>query len=294
MIKSIYTFVFLMLSGVVSLWAQPSIGLIEVRAAVLLHPKMRDYYFSLSRFRRESPQNIPLSPAEWEQEMRLKFDELYATLQKLTHEQNSQRKSLDPKLLEIAASVSPEMVLAEQVRLVEEYDKAYVNRRREAVSMIRNWFLDETETLSVFRDIVAEIMDTANSVGEALDLPLVIRTNILGSDSLPSVQEDRLNQKNFMAFTLPGQLWNQTSAHPYGILDYYQGNFSSASTLSERLLASPVLKGAVDLTPLVIARIWQRIPSEIDLPQTMVYLYESLVAMKLGDRHLVLLPEVQL
>jgi hypothetical protein len=226
--------------------------------------------------------------------MRLKFDELYATLQKLTHEQNSQRKSLDPKLLEIAASVSPEMVLAEQVRLVEEYDKAYVNRRREAVSMIRNWFLDETETLSVFRDIVAEIMDTANSVGEALDLPLVIRTNILGSDSLPSVQEDRLNQKNFMAFTLPGQLWNQTSAHPYGILDYYQGNFSSASTLSERLLASPVLKGAVDLTPLVIARIWQRIPSEIDLPQTMVYLYESLVAMKLGDRHLVLLPEVQL
>lgn len=225
--------------------------------------------------------------------MRLKFDELYTTLQRLDFEQRTGRKSLDPKLMEIAATASPERVLSEQVKVVEEYDRGFVNRRREAVSMIRNWFLDEAETMAVFREIVAEIMDIAHEIGGVLDLPLVMKTNILGSEPLPPVEEHRLNHKSFLEFSLPIHVWNQNGAHPYGINDYFYNNHSQALHLSDRLLPSPVLKGAVDLTPLIIARIWQSVPSEIDLPQTMVYLYESLIRMKLGDRHTALLPEVQ-
>lgn len=293
MYKFILILICSLIFGTKSHCSQPSIGLVEVRAAILLHPTMKDYHFSLSRFRRQFSQNEPLSPSEWEQQMRLKFDELHATLQRLNFEQKTGRKSLDPKLMEIAATASPERVLSEQVKVVEEYDRGFVSRRREAVSMIRDWFLDEAETLAVFQGIVAEIMDTAHDIGAVLDLPLVMKTNILGSDSLPPVEEHRLNNQNFSAFTLPVHVWNQNGAHPYGIYDYFHNNHLKAQLLSDRLLPSPVLKGAVDLTPLIIARIWQSVPSEIDLPQTMVYLYESLISMKLGDRHTALLPEVQ-
>lgn len=268
--------------------AQASFGILELRAAIFFHPKMQDYHFSLARFRRAAS-SPSVSPMEWEDQMQSRFYELYQTLNRFQREQTITRKDLDPELAEIAKSAPATEVLSRQLRRISEFDQSWSLKRRESLRMIRDWFLDEQETLAQFDLIQKQIFKEARQIcAEKGYLDFVISDH-LGEVQIPVRQETRLNGAEVFAFTTLSTTYDA----PEALLEYARDSLTEVRKLEGALFPGMLIWGGTDITALVLERLWADSSSEIDLKTTMKYLYSSLMKLHLKEYVSLMMPGVE-
>ncbi len=272
-----------LLFGVPSSFSQSAVCVLESSAAMLLHPKMRNFYFSLRRFRKDMPSEEGHSPSEWEAQLKIRLQELNQTLRQLEVRKPALIRDLNKKLIEVQKVTPPEQLIPVQNQMIAKLEADQNQAKTEAIQMLSQWFLNERETIQTFFQMYQEIQELAEEQCLKTKHSFLLITDILKTEP-PLIQEHRLNDKEASEFTLMGHFTTLSfPSQVQALKDRYLVTQNQLLNLSQFLFPLPYQSLKItDVTASILQILWSKIPSELDLPRTALLLYQSLVRQRQG------------